>query len=402
LGEPGPDLRDIPSIVGGSVENRHGIVLAKSIPAKNHNIKTGEAIWQAKQKCTDLVIVPPHYNLYERCSYEFLQLLKDYAPAIEIYSIDECWCDVSGTASLFGSPVALANLIKDKTFKELGFSVNIGVSTNKLLSKVASNFKKPNQVHTLYPDQIADKMWSLPVGDLFYVGRATKRKLYSLGIYTIVQLANMNLDYLRAHFKKHGEVIWAYVNGIDNSELTVTPPPNKGYGNSTTIAFDIEDAKTAKHVLLSLSESVCLRMRHDGVYAQIVSIGVKNNLFEYASHQLKTPTPTNTTMEFYYYACRLFDQLWDHSSIRHLSVRGTDVTKDKFNQMQLFNTKNYDKFYRADRTIDTIRNRYGNDSIIRASFLNSPIYHMTGGMSREKNGPTKFERRDDNCKKLFQ
>jgi len=194
LGEPGLDLRDIPSIVGGSIENRHGIVLAKSIPAKNYNIKTGEAVWQAKQKCPDLVIVPPHYNLYERCSNEFLQLLKDYAPAIEIYSIDECWCDVSGTASLFGSPVTLANLIKDKTFKELGFSVNIGVSTNKLLSKVASDFKKPNQVHTLYPDQIEDKMWPLPVGDLFYVGRATKRKLYSLGIYTVGQLANMNLD----------------------------------------------------------------------------------------------------------------------------------------------------------------------------------------------------------------
>jgi len=402
LQEPGADLRDIPSAVGGSVEKRHGIILAKSGPAKKIGIRTGEAIWQAKQKCPGLVIVPPHYNLYERCSYEFRQLLQEYAPIIEVYSVDECWCDVSGTISLFGYPAALASLIKDKIYRELGFTVNIGISTNKLLAKVAGDLEKPNRIHTLYPDQIKEKMWPLPVQDLFYCGRATTRKLHNLGIFTIGELAQIDVSILKRMFGKHGEVIWAYANGQGEAELVPTPPPGKGYGNSTTIAFDVTDADTAKHVLLSLCESVGTRLRKDNMFANVVAVSIKNNLLGYASHQTKTLTATNTTLEIYQHACRLFDELWDGSPIRHLGVRTTDVKDTVYTQINLFDGNRYDKYNQMDRTVDAIRSRFGNDSIMRAAYLRSPIYHITGGISKEKNGPTEFERKDEGCKKLFQ
>lgn len=401
LQETGPDLRDIPSIVGGSAETRHGIVLAKSIPAKKFGIKTGEAVWQAKQKCPGLVVVPPHYNLYERCSYEFRQLLREYAPTIEVYSVDECWADVTGTASLFGSPVVLANTIKDKTYNELGFTVNIGVSSNKLLAKVASDFVKPGRVHTLYPDQVKNKMWPLPVQDLFYCGRATTKKLHNIGVFTIGQLAQMDVKILKKMMGKHGELIRAYANGLGETELEPTPPPNKGYGNSATIAHDVTDADTAKHVLLSLCESVGTRLRKDRKYAGVVSVGIKNNSLEYASHQRKMLTATNTTIELHRCACRLFEELWDGSPIRHLGVHTSSVTDTVYSQINLFDKNHYDKFNRMDRTVDAIRARYGTDAIMRAAFVKSPIYHITGGISKDKNGPTTFERKDEQCKKLF-
>ena len=279
------DLREMVSAVGGDMAMRHGIILAKSIPSKKYNIKTGESIVEARQKCPNLYLVPPNYGLYERCSNAFVKILHEYSPAVEQYSIDECYMDMTGTEMIFGKPEEAADMIRNRIREELGFTVNIGISENKLLAKMASDFKKPDRVHTLWHYEIEQKMWPLPVADLFFVGRATERKLRALGISTIGQLAKTDIEILRYHLKKHGEVIWQFANGLDVSVVQSAPERNKGYGNSTTIPFDVTDGSVAKLVLLALAETVGTRLRAAGVKAEVIAVGIKNSDFEYASHQ---------------------------------------------------------------------------------------------------------------------
>jgi DNA polymerase-4 len=240
------DLREIPSAVAGDKNKRHGVILAKSIPAKQYNVKTGEPIVDALKKCPSLTLVPPDHHLYQEYSRAFIDILYDFSPTVEQCSIDEAYCDMSGMSTLFGPPVEAAHKIKNRISKELGFTVNIGISTNKLLAKMASDFKKPDMVHTLYPHEIKDKMWILPVGELFFVGKSTAKKLNTLGIYTIGELAKTDLEVLRAHLKKHGEVIHSFANGIDTSIISQEEVKNKGYGNSSTISFDVEEESNSK------------------------------------------------------------------------------------------------------------------------------------------------------------
>lgn len=379
------DLREQVSAVGGDMAMRHGIILAKSIPAKKYGIKTGETILEARQKCPQLLLVPPNYNLYEKCSAAFLEILRQYSPVVEQYSIDEAFVDMTDSLSLWGAAEETANRIREQIKSELGFTANIGVSENKLLAKMASDFRKPNRVHTLWKKEVPIKMWPLPVSDLFFVGRATFKKLYMLGIYTIGDLAAADPLMLKSHLKKHGEVIWGFANGRDVSVVQPDPPENKGYGNSTTIAFDVTDAATAKLVLLALSETVGKRLRAAGVRAEVIAVGIKTFDLGYASHQMTMETATDITIEIHRYACRLFDELWDGRPIRHLGIH-TSRVRDGMNmrQMDMFDTRDYDKIHKMDQTVDEIRRRYGNDSIMRASFLRSPIDHLSGGISREK------------------
>ena len=376
------DLRTIPSAVGGDMSKRHGIILAKSIPAKKYNIQTGEPVVDALRKCPGLVLVPPNYGLYEKSSNAFMAILRKYTDVVEQYSIDEAFMDMSGTESLFGPPVVVANTIKDEIYHTLGFTVNVGVSSNRLLAKMASDFKKPNLVHTLFPDEIEKKMWPLPVRDLFFVGRASERKLQSMGIRTIGDLARMDVNVLKSMLKKHGEVIWNFANGRDVSVVEPEPPDNKGYGNSTTIAFDVTDAPTAKMVLLSLAETVGRRLRRDGVKIEVASVSIRFNDLSYASHQRVLGAPTNITKEIYGAACRLFDEMWDGTPIRHLGVHTGRVSKDETGrQLSLFDDTDYEKPEKMDRAVDSIRSKYGADAIQRASFLQQErIDHMSGGI----------------------
>lgn len=380
------DLRDIPSAVGGDITKRHGIILAKSIPAKKYNIKTGESVPEALRKCPDLVLVPPNYNLYQKSSKAFMNILKEYGPVVEQYSIDEAYIDMTGTESLFGKPEVVANEIRERIYRELGFSVNIGISNNKVLAKMASDFKKPNLVHTLWQHEIKDKMWTLPASDLFFVGRATTRKLNNLGIKTIGELAQTDLSIIKSHLGKHGEVIWSFANGIDFSAVEPVPPPNKGYGNSTTIAFDVTDSNMAKLVLLSLAETVSARLRDDNVKIKVISVGIRDYNLGYYSHQKKLKTATNITREIYESACQVFDEMWDKVPIRHLGIHTSQVVTEEIRQLNLFDDLDYEKLERLDRAVDDIRKRFGADSIVRASFIedNKKIDHMSGGISREK------------------
>lgn len=380
------DLRTVPSAVGGDISKRHGIILAKSIPAKKYGVSTGEPVVDALRKCPDLMLVPPNYELYEKSSHAFMDILRKYSDVVEQYSIDEAYIDMTGTQLLFGAPVMAAGRMKDEIFQTLGFTVNVGISSNKLLAKMASDFKKPNLVHTLFPEEIKEKMWPLPVRDLFLVGGATEKKLRSMGILTIGDLARADVEALKGMFHKHGEVIWNFANGRDVTPVEATPTDNKGYGNSTTISFDVTDAPTAKKVLLSLAEKVGARLRKDRVRIQVVAVSIRYYDLSFVSHQCVLETATDITKEIYEASGRLFDELWDGTPIRHLGVSTSRVSRSESGrQISLFDSTDYEKLEKLDRAVDSIRERFGADAIQRASFLRQDaIDHISGGVSREK------------------
>ncbi len=385
------DLREIPSAVGGDMTMRHGIILAKSILAKKYGIKTGETILEAQRKCPNLTLVPPNYGLYEKCSAAFMNILREYSDTVEQYSIDEAFVDMTASCHLFGTPEETAEQMKNRIRDELGFTVNIGISHNKLLAKMASDFKKPDRVHTLYPEEIPEKMWPLPVAELFFVGRATTQKLFSMGIKTIGELAQSDPAWLKSILKKQGEIVWGFANGIDCSPVISHPPANKGYGNSITTPYDVTDIPTANKVLLALAETVGNRLRADQVQIEVVAVGIRysdlsgGNSFPFQSHQKKLQTSTSLTLEIYKAACELFLDLWNGSPIRHLGIHTSRVQDDNFTrQMNLFDEVDYEKLARMDETLDRLRERFGIDSVKRAIFINQPIDHMSGGISREK------------------
>lgn len=364
------DLREIPSAVGGDRATRHGIILAKSVPAKKYNIQTAEPVADALKKCPELVLVPPNQKIYSRYSHAFMEILREYSPDVEKFSIDEAFVDMTGCQALFGEPVACAHTIKDRIYHELGFTVNIGISDVRLLAKIASDFEKPDRVHTLYRTEIEDKMWPLPVSDLIYVGKASVRLLHSLGIYTIGDLANSDVDIIRAHMKSHGEFIWKLANGQDVSIVETKKRENKGYGNSTTLAFDVTDAETAKQILMSLCETVAARLRADHRKAEVIAVTIRDTDFRNRSHQMVLPSPSNITTELYNMVCLLFDELWDESPIRLLGVRCTKLYEETAaRQLNLFDTVDYEKQSRLDKAMDDIRAKYGNDAVKRASFM---------------------------------
>ncbi len=376
------DLRTVASAVGGDVTMRHGIILAKSIPAKKYGIKTGESIPEARRKCPNLILVPPNYGLYESCSEAFMDILREYSDVVEQYSIDEAFVDMSASCHLFGKPVETAEQVKNRIREELGFTVNVGVSSNKILAKMASDFQKPDRVHTLFPEEIEKKMWPLPVSELFFVGRATAQKLLSVGIRTIGELAAVDPHWLKSLLKKQGEVVWGFANGIDLSPVMAEQPANKGYGNSTTTPYDVTDTETADMVLLSLAETVGNRLRADKVEIEVVSVGIRYSDLSYFSHQKVLRSPTNLTAEIYHAACGLFRELWDNRPVRHLGVHtGRARGEGMGRQLSLFDEVDYEKLALMDETVDRIRERFGTDAIKRAVFLDKPIGHMSGGIS---------------------
>lgn len=380
------DLRDIPSVVGGDISKRHGIILAKSIAAKKYKISTGEPVVDALKKCPGLVMVPPNYELYEKSSNAFLNILRKYSDIVEQYSIDEAFVDMTGSEKLFGNPVIAANTMKDEIYQELGFTVNVGVSSNKLLAKMASDFQKPDRVHTLFPEEVPKKMWNLPVRDLFFVGRASEKKLYLLGITTIGELAKADQGMLKSVLKKQGEVIWNFANGYDVSVVEPNAIANKGYGNSTTTPFDVTDTNTARMVLLSLAETVSGRLRKDAVKVQVISVSLRFNDLTFVSHQKVLTNGTNITKEIHEVACQLFDELWDGTSIRHLGIHTSRVmSNEEGRQLSMFDTLDYKKLEKLDQAIDDIRERFGRDCIKRATFIKQDAFdHMYGGISKEK------------------
>lgn len=366
------DIREGLCAVGGDKSKRHGIILAKSMKAKQYGVRTGESIMEAMKKCPELELVPADQELYKRSSEAFIDILRRYSPEVEQFSIDEAFIDMTGMEALFGPPREAAEGIRKQIYEELGFTVNIGVSTNKLLAKMASDFEKPNLVHTLFPEEIATKMWPLPVSELFFVGGATVQKLNDMGIRTIGDLARMDPKILTSHLKKHGEVIWNFANGRGMDLVEAEPSDNKGYGNSTTISFDVTDAVTAKMVLLSLAEKVASRLRKNHVMAEVISVTIKDHKLQSKSHQMVFETPTNITAEIHKSACLLFDELWEGYPIRLLGIQTSRMREEGVRQMNIFDGTNYEKLEKLDLAVDRIREKFGTGAVKRASFLEIP------------------------------
>lgn len=375
------DLREIPAVVGGDEKSRHGIVLAKSIPAKAYGIHTGEPLIAARQKCPGLTIVPPDRKLFVKASQATMAIIREYSPRVQQFSIDECFVDYNTNGPSSTPPVELAHQIRNRIRDELGFTVNIGVSTTKILAKMASDFTKPDRVHTLFPDEVQKKMWPLPVSDLFMVGRATSRKLHEMDINTIGALATADIKRLEKHFMSFAHLIQSYANGMDESVVrTSNHEVVKGMGNSTTIKFDVTDSRDAYMVLLSLSECVGMRLRRANMCAGLVAVSITDHNFRRCSRQHKLSVAMNSTSYIHNIAMMLFDQLWDGTPIRKLGVRVTDLHTNEYVQLSLFETYDFIKARKVDEAIDSLRDRYGNEVIQRACFLHSGMKPVTGGV----------------------
>ena len=385
LGET-EDLRDVPSVVAGDKSSRRSIILAKSGPAKKFGVQTGEPLGMAMEKCPNLKVVEPDYGLYVAASRKFVEVLREFSPVVEQYSIDECWVDMTGSSALFGPPVLAAEKLKNRIRDELGFTVNVGISTNKLLAKMAGDFEKPDKVHTLFPHEISDKMWPLPVRDLFSVGPATERKLRDIGITTIGGIAKADVNILRKKLHKPGEILWHFANGRCDDTLLSQPRDNKGYGNSMTTPWDVTTVQEGQQVLLSLCETVGMRLRRDCKRCAMLAVSLRTTDFRDFSHQIPLHSATNVTSELYDAACRAFLQMWDKGTpLRQLGVRVGKIASGEYRQCCLFDDRNYERMEKMDAAVDHIREKYGEDALFRARFLHEGVSgSMAGGLDRER------------------
>ena len=368
-----PDLREIPSVVGGDPKKRTGIVVAKSIPAKKYGIQTGEPMAMALRKCPNLVVVPSDFRLYTENSLAFKAICRDYAPVVESFSIDEVFLDMTGTSLIYPDPIATAHQIKDKIHEELGFTVNVGISTNKLLAKMASDFEKPDKVHTLFPAEIPEKMWPLPIRDLLFLGKASEKKLQDFGIHTIGELAREKESTIQALLgEKTGRQLYQYARGIDNSPVLAQAEESKGFSVEKTFNDDIVSVEQVLPILLEQCDIVATRMRRKGKKCSCISVTFRTLDFKNRSHQTSLSSATDVTDEIYENARRLFLEFWKGQPLRLIGVALTGLTDESFEQMSLFeDTKKKERRQKLDATLDAIRMKFGNDKITRASIMNS-------------------------------
>ncbi len=368
-----PDLREIPSVVGGDPKQRTGIVVAKSIPAKKYGIQTGEPMAMALRKCPNLVVVPSDFRLYTENSLAFKAICRDYAPVVESFSIDEVFLDMTGTSLIYPDPIATAHEIKDKIHAELGFTVNVGISTNKLLAKMASDFEKPDKVHTLFPEEIPVKMWPLPIRDLLFLGKASEKRLQDFGIHTIGELAREKESAIQALLgEKTGHQLYQYARGIDNSPVLAQAEESKGFSVEKTFNDDIVSVEQVLPILLEQCDIVATRMRRKGKKCSCISVTFRTLDFKNRSHQTSLSSATDVTDEIYENARRLFLEFWKGQPLRLIGVALTGLTDESFEQMSLFeDTKKKEQRQKLDAALDAIRMKFGNDKITRASIMNS-------------------------------
>ena len=365
------DLRNIASVIGGDEESRRGVVLAKSMIAKESGIITGESLFSARKKCSNLLVVSPDFRLYEKCSSDMRKIFGDYTPYVENFSIDESFLDVTSYNTSKEVVLKLAYDISGRIKKELGFTVNIGISDVKLLAKMASDFEKPDKVHTLYKNEIEKKLWKLPVGELFMVGKKTVPRLNNLNIFTIGDLAMYDVKFLEYHFKSSGIMMWEYANGIDNSEVRYHKRELKGINNSTTLSNDIINKNEAYKVLLELVEHTSTRLRAIKKCSYTISITIRNDQFIDYSRSRTLKSATNLTQEILNTVKKLFDELWKGEPIRLLGVSLNNLCEGNFKQISIFDIDNDgDEKKRAiDKTIDSLRLKYGETAVVKSVFL---------------------------------
>ncbi|MDD4298557.1 MAG: DNA polymerase IV [Bacilli bacterium] len=361
------DIRTIDAVIGGDESKRAGIVLAKSQGAKKKGIITGEPLYTARKKCPGVKVYPPKYNLYQKMSNSLFELLSKYTPDIEIFSIDECFIDYGKVKKLYGDELAFAEKLKDKIQTSLGFTVNIGIGNNKLCAKMASDFLKPNMIHTLFDNEIKNKMWPLAIDRLFGVGKKTSAKLKGLGINTIGDLALVDPDKLRPYFKNQTNNLIDIANGIDASSVVIDRGESKGISNSTTLEHDLKTKEEIYKVLHVISENLALALRKQNRYASVVVVILKDCYFKTYSHQQKLKNATNITDEIFEMSKKLLDEMWTFEPIRLVGIRLDNLVTEVNYQMSLF--ESFDdriKHNTLDKTIDELKSKYGCDVIQHA------------------------------------
>ena len=366
------DLRTIPSIIGGDQKSRHGVVLAKSVPAKKYGIRTGEPVANAFRKGPNLVTAPPDHKLYHQYSERLMVFLRSYTDQIEQVSVDECYMDFTEIAGNYSSPVEGAMEIKNEVYRRFGFTVNVGISSNKLLAKMASDFEKPTKVHTLFPEEIPVKMWPLPVRELFMAGRSSVETLNKLEIHTIGDLANTDPAILELHLKSHGRKLWEFANGMDESRVEKEKAEAKGIGNSVTLPKDVETEEEAGRILNELAESVSRRLRNAGQKAGMLSVEIKYHTFTSVSHQKQVEQAINQKKDIYMAAMQLFRELWNGEPIRLLGIRSSKLVEESEpQQLSIFDIpvkseeeiRREKKIARLDAALDKVRKKYGKEIV---------------------------------------
>lgn len=365
------DIREIEAVIGGDESKRSGIVLAKSMKAKRKGVYTGETLYQARLKCPNLQVFKGDYKSYRKHSNDLYKILLEYTEKIERFSIDECFLDMTdylGNDTLINKAYEINRRVK----KELGFTVNVGVAHNKLLAKMASDFTKPDKVHTLFEEEIPSKMWTLPVSELFMLGKKTLPKLYNMRIKTIGDLAKQEKTEMIKKFGKHGLLMWEYANGIDNSEVNYLEEKPKGIGNSVTLPRDICSKEEIEKVLLTLTEQVAYRLRRYNMYANVVNVQLRTKDFKDFSHQKKLISPTSNTKNIYDLAKELLNEMYKKGTfIRLVGLRVDNLIEKDEMQLSLFTNEEDKKQEKLDKVVDELKNKYGYSSITRAGKLNS-------------------------------
>ena len=364
------DIRTIPAIIGGDEAQRRGIVLAKSNLAKQFGIQTGEPIFFARKKCPNIQVFQGDFKVYYKYSNALYNLLLEYTDKIERFSIDECFLDMTEYIPRGRTLLEIAYEINKRVKEELGFSVNIGVAENKLLAKMASDFEKPDKVHTLWNEEIETKMWILPVSELFMVGRKSIPKLQKMGIKTIKDLAKKDEKELIKAFGKYGKMIWEYANGIDMTEVNYRQEKPKGVGNSITLPHDYNNIEKLEEVLLALVEQVTYRLRHHNLLANVVNVQIKTSEFKVLSHQRKLDFATDSTKIIQEIAKILLNEIHKNQSIRLIGVRVDQLVEKDERQISLFENTENEKQNKIDSVVDKIKEKYGYETITRAGKMN--------------------------------
>ena len=368
------DIRERYAVIGGDEEARRGIVTAKSNPCKARGVVTAESLYSARRKCPYLEVYKGDFAVFKKYSDMMYEYLLNYTDVIERYSIDECFLDYTGSIKLFGDPVKIAYKIKDDIKKKFGFTVNVGIGNNKLEAKMASDFEKPDRVHTLFDNEIKTKMWPLPINDLFMVGKSATLKLKEMGIHTIGELACYDEKILIKKFKSHGKLMWEFANGIDNSEVEMKRDDPKSVSSSSVLPYNYSDKKELYKVLRMLASDTGKRLRNKKMYAYSVNIWIKYSDFSKVSKQMSLDNGISSDKDIYEYACILFDKLWDNDTyVRALCVGVSNISSKHDKQLSLFdsnnNSSNDDKDEKLQKTIDDIRNKYGSDMIRYADIV---------------------------------
>lgn len=369
------DIRDGYAVIGGDEQARHGIVLAKSMAAKRMGVVTAETLYSARKKCPSLRVYPPNYKWYQHMSKSLFQLLSAYSPDIEVVSIDECYLDYTKVKSLYGDPYEFAKKLQKEILDTLKFTVNIGIAENKLCAKMASDFTKPYKIHTLYVSEVPDKMWPLPIGKLFGIGKKTSAKLIELGITTIGSLAHTDVETLYPYFKNQARSMIFHANGMDESEVVSETSIPKGISNSTTLSRDIKNREELEKIIVTIADNVSIALRKENQYAHVVGVVLKDNFFKTTSHQKKLKNATNVTNEIRMVALELFEEMYHGQAVRLVGVRLDQLEKKTNYQISLFeNMDQREDFTKLDQTLDQLKEKYGHE-IIKNGLSNTRKIH---------------------------